>query len=1270
MTILWQFAIDVGGTFTDCIAYDPAGNEQTLKLLSSGVIKLSATVASPTVLRVTLLPGMPAGLLIGRQLRTVTPAPITVIAQQDDMLTLTAPHGLTGQSTIELVSDEPAPVTGIRWLMGLSATAPIGAVQVRLGTTRGTNALLERRGVKTALVTTAGFGDLLAIGYQNRPLLFALNIVKATPLYQHVVLAEERIAADGTVLTPLNEAALSTALAPLRSQGVEALAVCFMNSYRQPAHEQSVQRLATKLGFRHVSLSSSISSLQRIVPRGDTTVVDAYLGPVIRDYVAALRQALPAAHIKLMTSAGGLADADTFSGKDSVLSGPAGGVVGVAALARRYQVLPVIGFDMGGTSTDVCRYGGDLERRHEVVIAEHGADAGVRLATPMLAIETVAAGGGSICGFDGARLTVGPASAGAEPGPACYGRGGPLTITDCNLILGRLAASDFDFPLDAAAAHARLEALCTKVNASGAKQYSSTALALGWLAVAVSNMAVPIRRLSLARGFDLRAHTLVSFGGAGPQHACQLADALSVKRILHHPLASLLSAYGIGVADVIKLAARDIGQPLLDVLAHGTADAAFAAMTQELTASLVAEHLPKNTSITTATSLDLRYCGQDAVIPVTRPTDGDWRAAFDAAHTRLYGFVFQDRAVEVRAARVELTAALPKPPSPIRRLLVHTAAATRAVYFGDATHMTPVWSRAALGTQTVAGPALITDAGTTIVIEAGWRAVAKDDAVLIERVQPLSKKYTNVTAVDPIDLALFANQFTATAEEMGAALRRTALSVNVKERLDFSCAIFGPDGSLVVNAPHIPVHLGSMGDTVKAVMAEAGKTLNPGDIFITNDPYRGGSHLPDVTVITPVHDSAGQLVFFTGSRAHHAEIGGITPGSMPPHAKNLGEEGVLIRCFKLVRSAPNTFEALRQLLASGAYPSRAVDDNLADINAQIAAGETGRQRLLELVASHGLATVQAYMGHLRHATRLSLMAALRRLKPGVYHYADAMDEGTKIAVTATVEHSGDEASVHLDFAGTGPVVPGNLNANRAIVRAAVLYVLRCLVDEDIPLNDGVLSVVTIAVPEGSILNPPGGDDPQRLAAVVGGNVETSQRLVDVLLGAFGMAAASQGTMNNFIFGRAAQGATPGFSYYETIAGGAGAGPGFAGADAVHTHMTNTRITDPEVLEDRFPVRLKSFGIRRGSGGSGQWRGGDGIIRSIEFLQPATVSLLTSRRTSAPFGLMGGSAGASGQNQLTKADGTSVLLPSMAQVEVAAGDTVTIATPGGGGYGTP
>ncbi len=1266
----WQFAIDVGGTFTDCIGVSPAGDERTLKLLSSGAIKLRVAPDGPYKVRIVQSPKMPRGLLKGRRLLGRDTARVS----GDDGATLTfvAPHGLTSEATVELLGDEPAPVVGIRWLMGLAADDEIGAVQVRLGTTRGTNALLERRGAKTALVTTAGFADLLAIGYQNRPQLFALAIVKAAPLHQTVVEASERIAADGQVLKPLDEATLLVALKELRQNGVEALAVCLLNSYRNPAHERVVARLAAPLGFRQVSLSSEISALQRIVPRGDTTVVDAYLGPVIREYVASLTRALPQATIKLMTSAGGLADASTFSGKDSVLSGPAGGVVGVAALAKRLGMTPAIGFDMGGTSTDVCRFDSSFERRHEVVIAEHGSDAGVRLATPMLAIETVAAGGGSVCGFDGTRLTVGPASAGADPGPACYGRGGPLTITDCNLVLGRVAAGDFDFLLDEAAARARLAELTAHVNAASGRSHTPTELALGWLSVAVSNMAVPIRRLSLARGFDLRTHTLVSFGGAGPQHACQLADALGIRKVLHHPLASFLSAYGIGMADVVKLTAKDIGKPLVAALHDGAITTAVDAMRQELTALLAREHLPKGVKVTEVVTLDLRYVGQDAVIHIETPADGDWQAAFAAAHTRLYGFAFKERAIEVRAARLELTAVTAKS----ERVPIKSGPAAmmppRQVHFSDQSSATPVWRRTAMPGP-VDGPALITDVGTTIVIDPGWRARPDRDMVVIERLAPSapSGMTASASSPDPIDLALFANQFTAIAEEMGAALRRTALSVNVKERLDFSCAIFSPDGSLVVNAPHIPVHLGSMGDTVRAVVAEAGATMRPGDVFVTNDPYRGGSHLPDVTVITPVHDSAGRLVFFTGSRAHHAEIGGITPGSMPPHSKNLGEEGVLIRCFKLGRGNTADVAGLRALLGSGAYPSRAVDDNVADINAQIAAGETGRQRLIELADKHGLATVQTYMGYLRDATRTRLMRALRRLKPGTYRFDDAMDDGTKIAVVATVTHGArDDASVHFDFSGCGPVHAGNLNANRAIVRAAVLYVLRCLIDEDIPLNDGVMAAVTIDVRAGSILNPPGGDDPNQLAAVVGGNVETSQRVVDVLLGAFGMAAASQGTMNNFIFGRQATAGKPGFGYYETIAGGAGAGPSFAGADAVHTHMTNTRITDPEVLEDRFPVRVRGFGIRRGSGGAGAWRGGDGIVRTIEFLAPATVSLLTSRRASRPFGLQGGEPGMAGENRLTRVGGNTESLPGIAQFEVGAGDVVTLSTPGGGGYGSP
>jgi len=1283
----WLFWLDVGGTFTDCLARTPDGRLLRRKVLSSATVKGRVVRAARGEVFIAPDISVPDGFWAGYILflldenGTEVGTNIVLNSSPDGnllRLDIVDADWTSAARSYDLVSPEEAPILAIRLFLGLRLEEPIPPCAVRLGTTRGTNALLTRRGAKTGFITTRGFADILHIGYQNRPKLFELEIRKPLPLFSAVAEIDERIASDGGVLVAPDEEQVRAELLRLKAAGVESLAICLLNSYANPHHEEQVERIARELGFAEISTSSRVSPLMKIVPRGDTTVVDAYLNPVLRTYVERIARSLPESDLRIMTSAGGLVSAANFIGKDSLLSGPAGGVVGFSRAAEAVGFPRAIGFDMGGTSTDVGRCDGRFEYTYET------EKAGVRIAAPMLAIETVAAGGGSICRFDGVKLAVGPASAGADPGPACYGRCGPLTITDCNLILGRIVPERFPFPLDLSAVEARLAEVADAVKTAGShlnqdssplplSPSPSLALAAGFLRIANANMAQAIRSISIAKGYDPRDYVLVAFGAAGPQHACAVAEELGMTRILVHPDAGVLSALGIGLADVVKH--RSIGvYRSLDEARHDL-PALLDELEHQARADVLAEGVSVN-RITVQHALDLRYRGTDATLQIEQPQTGDYAAAFAAQHRRLYGYVHADRLLEVVVARAVAigNAETKLPKSQSANANPAAPRQWRDMSCSGAFGRTALFDRSELPPgATIAGPAIITEPLTTTIIEPGWQAsLLSGGELLLTRVEPqdgipnanLKSEISNLQSrADPVLLEVFSNHFTAIATQMGITLRNTAMSVNVKERLDFSCAIFTSEGDLVVNAPHIPVHLGAMSETVKRIIAD-NSDMQSGDVFVTNDPYRGGSHLPDVTVVTPVFDSPSpQPLFFTANRAHHAEIGGITPGSMPPFSRNLGEEGVLIRNFKLLDHGASRFDELRALLASGKYPSRAVETNLADITAQLAANQQGAVDLRRMIERHSLGLVQAYMRHIQDAAERKMRAAFARLLPGRRTFCDHLDDGTPICVAITI--AGDSATI--DFTGTGPVSAGNLNANRAIVTAAVVYVLRLLVGEDIPLNQGVLAPVEIILPY-SLLNPqPPAPSPQPLdcPAIVGGNVETSQRVVDVLLGALGLAAASQGTMNNVLFG------DDSFGYYETICGGSGATADAAGADAVHTHMTNTRLTDPEVLEARYPVRLHEFSIRRGSGGAGIHRGGNGVLRRIEFLKPLTLSILSQRRGPyPPYGSAGGEPGALGRNELLRADGQVENLPALAQVLIQPGDALTIETPGGGGWGTP
>jgi 5-oxoprolinase (ATP-hydrolysing) len=1264
----WEFWIDVGGTFTDVLARNPGGALVPFKLLSNGSFKgRIQEFLSPVRFGDAARRGDPAHFWRGYQFRVFDATGRAIFATRvidSDTLSGTFtvaavfPPDLPEDSVYELKSDEEAPVVAIRYLLGLRLDQPIPEVQVRLGTTRGTNALLTRSGARTAFITTQGFADVLIIATQDRPRLFDLDIQKPRPLFEQVIEIDERLNSEGEVIRPLDPDRVREQMRALQASGVVSVAICLLHAFANSAHEQQVAELARETGFTEISVSSQLAPLIKIVPRGDTTVMNAYLNPILKDYIARLRRSLGGSSIRLMTSAGGLIGADRFVGKDSILSGPAGGVIGFSRVAQAAGFPRSIGFDMGGTSTDVSRFDGQYELEFET------RKAGVRVVAPMLAIETVAAGGGSICDFDGVKLTVGPASAGADPGPACYGRGGPLTITDMNYFVGKILSARFPFPLNREVVEHKLQILCRQIAVGpGGQRYTPLQLAEGFIEVANANMVRPIRNISVAKGYDPRDYVLVTFGGAGAQHACAVARALGIRQVLSHPWSGILSAYGMGQADVRRHQAQSILRPYSPEQVQSL-DSIFCDLEAAVLAEVAAEGVPAEQIQRPVRSLDLRYSGVEATLNVPCPPDGDYARRYAELHQQLYGYQHAGRALEITAARVEAIGTAPRLVADVHELYHRTPVATEtvAVSFHGQVCQTGVFTRAELQPgDSIAGPAIICEPTSTVVVDPGFTAEIRSagEIVLTDNGSGTHSAQDLSTAADPVRLEIFNNLFASIAERMGTTLQRTSFSTNVKERLDFSCAIFSPTGNLVVNAPHIPVHLGAMSETVKRIIADNPK-LGPGDVYVTNDPYRGGSHLPDVTVITPVHHAeTRELLFFTASRAHHAEIGGIVPGSMPPFSKNLAEEGVLIRNFKLLEDGRSHEDALRELLLSGPYPTRAVRDNLADVSAQVAANQSGAIQLLDLIRHYSQPVVQAYLQHIQDAAETKMRRALSAMPAGDYVFEDRFDDGSPVKVKITIQ--GDSAIV--DFTGTGPVVPGNLNANPAIVTSAVLYVFRLLINEDIPLNSGVLAPVKIIVPE-SLLNPPDHPDPAQRAAVVGGNVEVSQKVVDTLLGALGLAAASQGTMNNLTFGDGT------FGYYETICGGSGATATANGADAVHTHMTNTRLTDPEVLERRYPVRLWEFSIRHGAGGAGAHHGGAGIIRRLEFLQPLKVSILSERRgPSFPFGLNGGEPGARGRNSLVEAGTNKTIdLGGKAQLQVQAGDVLTIETPGGGGFG--
>ena len=1280
----WEMWIDVGGTFTDCLAKSPDHRITRHKLLSSGKTQ-GALGPGSKINRLKDLQrcGEPDQFWTGFQCTLRDAARnelgVSIVTDFDSatgVLELQDAIHVQEAVSYELKCDLDSPLLGIRYLLGLPLSEKVPPLRLRLGTTHGTNALLTRTGARTALVTTRGHGDFLQIGYQDRPRLFELTIQKPAALVETVLEVDERMSADGNVLIAPKAAQIRDNLRQLYQQGIESLAICLLHADRYPAHEQLVAEMAQEVGFTQVSMSHVVAPLAKIVVRGETTVVDAYLSPVLKNYVQQLKKDLPSSQIRLMSSAGGLVAAAEFHGHQSVLSGPAGGVVGFARAASAAGFQRAIGFDMGGTSTDVSRFdatrsGGAFDLQYE------SHKAGVRLMTPMLAIDTVAAGGGSICQFDGTKLRVGPSSAGADPGPACYGHGGPLTVTDLNLYLGRIASDHFPFPLDREAVERRLDEIARQVEASHQESMSLLKLAEGLLSIANSNMVRAVRGVSVAKGENPVDYCLVAFGGAAAQHACAVARELGMRSILYHPDAGILSAYGIGHADITRHTARSIGKQIDEIDSPALQDI-FDSLGYESRKSILAEGIADHW-IATHCSLDMRYLGTDAALNIPFDSVEALEATFEQHHRQLFGYSQAGRPIEIVAARVEVVGMTQDPCMESQRcpaLPCLPEKVAEAVFDGQLLE-TPLYDRAAMQPgHRIAGPALIADRHSTIVVEPDWvvEMLSEGELLLVcefkedgsHSLARLSSAQSSDASPTVVSLELFNNLFAGIAEQMGHVLQRTAGSVNVKERLDFSCAVFTADGKLVANAPHVPVHLGAMGTSVRAVLAEY-PNMSPGDVFVTNDPYRGGSHLPDLTVVTPVHDTKkGHRLFFTACRAHHAEIGGVRPGSMPPNSQSLAEEGVLLSNFALVKDGISREEQLQKVLVDAPYPSRRVDENLADIRAQVAANQLGARELLALVDCYGEQTVAKNMLGVQRAAESKVRMALSQLDQQSSRFVDYLEkaDGKSVCLQVQLRFHQDPSkkAMTIDFTGSSPAVEDNLNANQAIVSAAVLYVLRLLVDEEIPLNEGALNAVEIVLPPG-LLNPTVGLTLEQTPAVAAGNVETSQRIVDVLLGALGLAGASQGTMNNLLFGNQE------FGYYETICGGSGATADGPGADAVQVHMTNTRATDPEILERRHPVRLWEFSIRQGSGGAGRLRGGNGVVRRLEFLESLAVSLITQRRgPHPPFGIAGGQAGMLGENLIVRADGSSSLLAGVCEIDVQPGDMLTIKTPGGGGYG--
>jgi 5-oxoprolinase (ATP-hydrolysing) len=1200
----WQFWIDRGGTFTDVVAKRPDGQLQTTKLLSENP------------------------------------------EQYQD-----------------------AAVEGIRRLLGLDKDQAITSAQVevvKMGTTVATNALLERKGEPVLLVVTEGFADSLRIAYQNRPKLFERRIVLPELLYREVIEVQERLNAKGEVQIGLDQASARTSMQASFDSGMRSVAIVLMHAYLNPIHEKLLLAIAREIGFTQISVSHLSSPLVKFVARGDTTVVDAYLSPVLRRYVEQVASKMPNVQLQFMQSNGGLTDANVFQGKDAILSGPAGGIVGMARVSERAGFKKVIGFDMGGTSTDVSHFDGEFERAFDTLVA------GVRVRAPMMSIHTVAAGGGSILHFDGTRLRVGPASAGANPGPACYRRGGPLTVTDANVMLGKIQPEFFpsvfgpqaDQPLDADVVRLKFQSLAREVSQSSGQSISPEHLAQGFIDIAVANMANAIKKISVQRGYDVTEYTLTTFGGAGGQHACLVADALAMQSVLAHPLAGVLSAYGMGLAVQTAMREKSV-EVLLDSSGLGMAHECAKTLTELARGDLIAQG-ESSDSISARSSILLRYQGTDTALSVPLTADSTLlhlKQQFETLYKQRFAFLMTNKPLVIESAVVEAQAHAQQGSSshqtsfaPKSTLATGLRPNTSVrVFMEGAWRDAPVYQRLELAAESsINGPAIIAEANATTAVEMGWQAkMTANGDIVLKRVLARPQRLAAGTTADPVLLEIFNNLFMSIAEQMGYRLQNTAHSVNIKERLDFSCAIFDSNGQLVANAPHMPVHLGSMGASISAVIEANQGSIKAGDVYVLNDPYAGGTHLPDVTVVTPVFDELGtNILFYVGSRGHHADIGGTTPGSMPPDSKTIDEEGVLLTNFKLIEAGVMREAQFRTALESAPYPTRNTEQNLADLRAQVAANEKGREELLKMVDHFGLDVVESYMNHVQDNAEESVRRVIGALKDGQFEVS--LDNGSHINVAIRVNQS--ERSAEIDFTGTSAQQANNFNAPRAVTFAAVLYVFRTLVDDEIPMNAGCLKPLKVIVPAGCMLNP------VYPAAVVAGNVETSTCITNAIYGALGSMGSSQPTVNNFTFGNAK------YQYYETISGGSGAGDGFNGTSVVQTHMTNSRLTDPEILELRFPVHLESYSIRHGSGGDGKWQGGNGGVRKIRFLEAMTASILSNGRVFPAFGAQGGGSGATGLNYVLHKSGQRTDLTHADKAELVPGDVFVIETPGGGGYG--
>ncbi|MEX0648361.1 MAG: hydantoinase B/oxoprolinase family protein [Balneolaceae bacterium] len=1254
----WEICVDTGGTFTDCIAIAPGGERRRVKVLSSSSLRGNITEkAGKNLYKVEQEWNAPDDFirnfifsLLYLPNRTTR---VTGFNARESLIELEDTAGSWNEisgASFEVKTDEEAPVLAARLATKTPAVKNLPPMNLRLATTKGTNALLENKGAPTVLFVTEGFEDLLVIGTQQRPDLFSLNIKKPAHLYDLVLEVPERLSAEGKVLKQLELEKLSAIAGNLLEKGIRTAGIALMHSYRNALHEAQLKKWLLEKGFIHVSTSSELTPFIGILARAETTLVNATLAPIIRDYLDSVKSGTDGSNLFVMTSAGGLTPNDSFTPKDGLLSGPAGGVVGASSEGKKMGFEKVISFDMGGTSTDVARFDSDFDYAFEHTVGN------AHLVAPALSIETVAAGGGSICSFDGHALCVGPESAGAWPGPACYGAGGPLTITDINLLTGRLDQQNFHIPVDIRAAEQKLEEILLRLKSFSDENITKESVLESFLQIANERMAGAISKISVRKGYDTKEYALVSFGGAGGQHACAVAKRLQIQKIVVPDEAGLLSATGLHSAVIEEFAGRQILKPLTAVADH----------LDEIMSELAERAMEKIHAITGSEAeiqirrklLSMRFEGQESTLEIDHEPGKNPGQLFRETYESQYGHWISGRVIELESARVvastkaEIAGEIP---SPEKRLKPDVLFEKKA-FFNGKEFITPVYVRSQLQPGSyVQGPALVLDPYSTTVIEPGWNCTVYQNKSLVLTLGSMKHESNEHGQPEAARLELFTNRFSSIATEMGEMLQRTALSVNVKDRLDFSCALLSPDGELVVNAPHIPVHLGALGLCVRNVMKVI--EMEPGDVVITNHPAYGGSHLPDVTVITPVFTDDEKLIGYAASRAHHAEIGGKDPGSMPPDATTLIEEGVVLPPMHLIKKGKEQWDLVRAQLQNARYPTRNVEENLADLQAAVAANHRGAMGLNGMAAKYGADQVLHYMSALKEYAASKLRATLKQIPEGEYISEEFLDDGTPLKALFKIE----KEKVSIDFTGTGPVHSRNLNATPAIVNSVIMYVLRLLINQPLPLNEGILTPVTIRLPE-SLLNPGFHDDPEKCPAVVGGNIEVSQRLVDTLLKPFKIIACSQGTMNNVLFGNDR------FGYYETVGGGTGAGRGFHGADGVHHHMTNTRGTDPEILEHRYPVRLNRYAIRKNSGGPGKWNGGNGIIRELQFLEPVRLTVLTQHRVEKPYGLNGGNPGKTGRQWVIRADGTHDKLNPTDGQEMNKGDRLILKTPGGGGFG--